>query len=178
MFSSEKEQQFFNEWYFRGHLDENYDADRQFFYFYALFDHLFKTYTSEKEEKLKMQGLKLDNGERSRIKFFLYNIFYVEPEKSQFETYNPLATLNSGNLTQIISKLKIKSTDKSLTTFALPTFEIMTALFMEVYEIRCNLFHGSSDLSDFSNNKLIDEANIVLKGFLERLFEANLSGNK
>lgn len=179
MFSSQKEQQFFNEWYFRGHLDENYDADRQFFYFYALFDHLFKTYTAEKEEKLKLQGLKFDNGERSRIKYFLYNIFYIEPEKSKFETYNPLATLNSGNLTQIISKLKIESSDNTtLSTFRLPPFNIMSALFMNVYDIRCNLFHGNADLSDFENNKLIDEANIVLNDFLERLFTANLSENK
>ncbi len=178
MFSSQKEQQFFNEWYFRGHLDENYDADRQFFYFYALFDHLFKTYTAEKEEKLKLQGLKFDSSERSRIKYFLYNIFYIEPEKSQFETYNPLAALNNGNLTQIISKLKIKSSDKTLSTFILPPFEIMTALFMEVYDIRCNLFHGNADLSNFDNNKLIEEANVVLKGFLGRLFTTNLSENK
>ena len=85
-----------------------------------------------KEEKLKLQGLKFDSSERSRIKYFLYNIFYIEPEKSQFETYNPLAALNNGNLTQIISKLKIKSSDKTLSTFILPPFEIMTALFMEV----------------------------------------------
>ena len=178
MFSSKKEQQFFNEWYFRGQLDENYDADRQFFYLYALFDHLFKTYTSEKEENLKLQGLKFDGGEKSRIKYFLYNIFYIEPEKSQFETYNPLATLNNANLIQIISKLKIKSPDKTLTTFILPPFEIMTALFMEVYDIRCNLFHGNADLSDFDNNKLIEEANLVLRGFLERVFITTLSGNK
>lgn len=178
MFSSQKEQQFFYDWYFRAQLDENYDADRQFFYFYALFDHLFKTYSQEHEKQIKMQGLKFDNNERNKIKYFLYNVFYIEPEKNQFETYNPLATLNSGNFKQIIFKLKIESTDEYLSTFKLPSFDVMAALFMEVYDIRCNLFHGNTDLSNSESNKLIDEANIVLKGFLERLFLAKLSVNK
>jgi len=167
-----------NDWYFRGHLDENGDADRQFFYFYALFNHLFSVYATEQEKDLKAQGLKFEDGERGRIKFFLFNIFYVKPEKSKFETFNPLATLKNGNLMQLINKLKIKSDDDVLKNYKLPSFDIVSKLFMEIYNIRCDLFHGSADLSDFNHNKLIDEANVVLKEFLERLFNANFSGNK
>lgn len=148
MFASEKEQKFFNDWYFRGHLDENFDPDRQFFYFYALFNHLFTVYSSEHEKVIKAQGLKFENGERSRIKYFLYNIFFVESVKSNFETYNPFATLKSGQLTLLIDKVSIESNDEVLTTFKLPSFEILSKLFMVIYEVRCNLFHGSADLSD------------------------------
>lgn len=178
MFKSKKEQEFFNDWYFRGHLDENGDADRQFFYFYALFNHLFSVYATEQEKDLKAQGLKFEDGERGRIKFFLFNIFYVKPEKSKFETFNPLATLKSGNLMQLINKLKIQSDDEVLKNNKLLPFDIVSKLFMEVYNIRCDLFHGSADLSDFNHNKLIDEANKVLKSFLEILFNTSFSGNK
>lgn len=178
MFASDKEKQFFNDWYFRAQLDENFDSDRQFFYFYALFDHIFKSYANEHEEQIKLQGLKFENGERNRIKYFLFNIFYIEPEKTIFETFNPLATLKSGNQTKLIAQLKINENDTILSTFKLPSIEVISNLFMAIYDIRCNLFHGNADLSDFDNNKLIDEANVVLKLFLERLFTANLSENK
>ena len=178
MFISVKEQKFFCDWYFRAQLDENYDSDRQFFYFYALFNHLFQIYCEEHEKMIKNQGLKLENGERSKIMFFLYNIFFVESIKSNFETYNPFATLKSGQLTLLIDKFHIESNDEVLTTFRLPPFEILSKLFMEIYKLRCDLFHGSADLSDCNNYKLIDEANVVLKGFLERLFDTNLSENK
>lgn len=53
--------------------------------------------------------------------------------------------------------------------FSLPPFNVMTTLFMEIYDIRCKLFHGDADLADCENNKLIDEANVVLEGFFDRL---------
>lgn len=178
MFASKKEQQFFCDWFFRGCLDENFDPDRQCFYFYALFNHLFSVYSAEHEKERKEQGLKFESGERSKIKYFLYNMFFVESVKSRFVSYNPLATLKSGELTLLIKKIDIKPDDEILSTFKLPSFEILSKLFMEIYEIRCNLFHGGADLSDYNNNKLINEVNLVLKGFLERLFGSNLFENK
>lgn len=174
MFASNKEKQFFNDWYFRAQLDENFDPDRQFFYFYALFDHLFKTYANEHEKQIKLQGLKFENTERSRLKYFLFNIFYIEPEKKIFETFNPLATLKSGNKTKLIAQLKINENDTILSTFKLPSFEVISDLFMAIYDIRCNLFHGNANLSDFDNNKLIDEANVVLKCFLEKFLNKDV----
>ncbi len=112
------------------------------------------------------------------MQYYLFNIFYIEKEQANFKTYNPLATLKSGNLTRIITKLGIKPEDKILTEFELSPFDVMVKLFSEIYAIRCDLFHGSADISDFDTNKLIDEANIVLQGFLGRLFDAKMSGGR
>lgn len=174
MFSSHKEMDFFCAWYYRAQLDENYDSERQFFYFYALFDHLFKTYALEHKEELQYRGLKIDNGEKNKMKFFIYETLCVDKNQN-FNTFNPLATLKSGNKTKIIEKLQIKTENDLLQKYELPHFQTISLLFDEIYDIRCNLFHGQADLSDRNNNLLIDEANIVLKDFLSRLFEKKLS---
>ena len=57
MFASEKEQKFFCDWYYRAQLDENFDSDRKFFYFYALFNHLFTSYADTHKASLKNQGI-------------------------------------------------------------------------------------------------------------------------
>lgn len=167
----DKEFKFFCDWYFRAQLDENYDADRQFFYFYALFDHLFKSYAEEQKDDLEAQGLQLKNSERSKMRYFLYSYLYTEKKHECFKNYNPFATLQSCKQNRIIEKLKAKNVEVFSKDYDLPSFESLVALFEEIYDIRCNLFHGSSDLSDSTNNKLIDEANIVLKDFLKRLFD-------
>ena len=171
MFISEKERKCFSDWYFRANLNENFDADRQFFYFYALFDQLTKSYTREKRKKLEEQGLQLSGGERGRIKYFLHQIFYIDEESSLFKTFNPLKTLESGKQFRLIEKLKSEGFDNFTEDFSLPPFEVMATLFMKIYDIRCKLFHGDADLADCENNKLIDEANVVLKGFFDRLLE-------
>lgn len=129
-----------------------------------------KSYTREKRKELAEHGLKFD-GERGLIKYFLHQIFYTEDESSLFTTFNPLKTLESGKQFRLIEKLKSEGFDNFTEDFSLPTFDVMTALFMEIYDIRCKLFHGDADLSDYENNKLIDEANVVLKEFYDRLLE-------
>ena len=172
MFVSEKERSFFCDWYFRANLDENYDADRRFFYFYARFDQMTKSYAQEKRKNLAEQGSQFAGGERRLIKCFLYQLFYIDEESSLFKTFNPLKTLENGKQFRLIEKLKSKGFDNFTEDFSLPTFDVMTALFMEIYDIRCKLFHGDADLADYENNKLIDEANVVLKGLFDRLFES------
>lgn len=169
MFVSEKERSFFCNWYFRANLDENYDADRRFFYFYALFDQMTKSYAQEKRKNLAEQGLQLAGGERGLIKYFLYQLFYIDEESNLFKTFNPLKTLESGKQFRLIEKLKSKDSDNFTEDFSLPPFNVMITLFMEIYDIRCKLFHGDADLADCENNKLIDEANVVLEGFFDRL---------
>ncbi len=131
MFSSDKERQFFCDWYYRAQLDENYDADRQFFYFYALFDHLFKSYAQEHEKILKEQGLKFDGSEKSKMKYYLYNTLYLEPGRSAFETFNPIASLKNAKQTQIIEKIKIPDSDTE--DFKLPEFSVIEKVFEEIY---------------------------------------------
>lgn len=178
MFASEKERKFFYDWYFRAHLDENFDADRQFFYYYAIFDHLTKSHGQEQKEELTKQGLQITGGERGLVKYFLHSVLYTGSDADLFKTYNPLATLKSGKQMRLIEKLQTKQLAVPTKIFELPPFEVISALFMEIYDVRCNLFHGEADLSDFENNKLIDEANIVLKGFFDRLFGSNLLNGK
>ena len=167
----DKEFNFFCDWYFRAQLDENYDADRQFFYFYALFDHLFKSYVLEHKSDLDLQGLQFKATERSKMRYFLYNFLYTGTKHKCFENYNPFATLQTYKQSRIIDKLKAKNIKVFTENYNLPAFDSLVALFEEIYDIRCNLFHGSADLSDFENNELLEEANIVLKDFLGRLFE-------
>ena len=166
MFVSKKERSFFCNWYFRAKLDENYDADRRFFYFYALFDQMTKSYAQEKRKNLAEQGLQFAGGAQGLIKYFLYQLFYIDEESNLFKTFNPLKTLESGKQFRLIEKLKSEDFTED---FSLPPFNVMTTLFMEIYDIRCKLFHGDADLADCENNKLIDEANVVLEGFFDRL---------
>ena len=60
----------FCNWYFRAKLDENYDADRRFFYFYALFDQMTKSYTQEKRKNLAEQGLQFAGGEQGLMQAY------------------------------------------------------------------------------------------------------------
>ena len=171
MFASAKEQEFFLDWYERAKVG-NFEAEKQFFYFYALFNHLFTSYASQHEEILKSQGLKLENNERSKIKYYLSCMLYTE-KSSLFYSFNPLSMLVRNHQTRLIESLKTKYKldikDEDLTPTKLPSFLIMVALFMEIYDIRCDLFHGSADLSNSDKSELIKEANTVLDDFLSRL---------
>ncbi|MBR5512788.1 MAG: hypothetical protein IKV85_02225 [Ruminococcus sp.] len=43
-------------------------------------------------------------------------------------------------------------------------------LFLIIYQIRCNLFHGSKSLNE-SDVKLVEWASVILEGYLEALFK-------
>lgn len=177
------ERKIFRNRYFRGYSDESYDEDIQFFHFYALFDQLFKTYANQQKKKMKLEETKFLNDELSKMKYYLYNIFYKEDvEKAYFVTFNPFATLKNGNRTSLLESLETKNKTKLdvaqyCENYELPPFDVMAALFAKIYLIRNSLFHGDSDLSGFKNKKLIEDANIVLKDFLGRLFPEWLEVN-
>ena len=175
MFCSDKERDFFNNWFFHAQQDSNYDPEKQFFYFYALFDHLFKSYTKEKKNVLEKQGLNIKKGEKYKMLFFLYSILFYEEEKEYFEDFNPFATLKSKNETYLLKKIKIYESKVFFQNHSLPDFSMIEKLFTEIYKIRCELFHGDTLLTDTNKRMEIEEANIVLKEFLNRLLQANIS---
>ena len=125
MFCSDKERDFFNNWFFHAQQDSNYDPEKQFFYFYALFDHLFKSYTKEKKNVLEKQGLNIKKGEKYKMLFFLYSILFYEEEKEYFEDFNPFATLKSKNETYLLKKIKI-----------IPVLIILNFINMKIREIK------------------------------------------
>ena len=177
MFASDKERDFFYSWFFRAQLDENFDADKQFFYFYALFDHLFKSYAKENESKLKSMGLsfKSDEKEKNKMRFYLFSLLYLNDEEV-FADFNPFVMLRDCKKKQLIELLHNLS-DSVFNSHNLPDFGALESLFLEIYKLRCELFHGEINLSNY-NRDLYDEANMVLKDFFERLFRKNLSENK
>ena len=175
MFTSRKELDFFCTWYYRAQLDQNYDPERQFFYLYALLDHLMKTLQQEQQTKLPEKGLQLTGGEKGLLKYFLYHTLYECTEHEYFETYNPFKLLKKAKKTQIISKLELEDNSSVFNEDILPPFEKIASLFMVIYKIRCNLFHGEADLQNYNSNFLIEEANIVLKSFMDRLFTSKIN---
>ena len=177
MFTSDKERDFFYSWFFRAQLDENFDTDRQFFYFYALFDHLFKSYAKENELKIKNMGLsfKSDEKEKNKMRFYLFSILYLNDAKV-FADFNPFLMLRNCEKTQLIKRLS-NLPDSVFNSHDLPDYAVLERLFMEIYRLRCELFHGEINLSNY-NRDLYYEANMVLKDFFERLFRNNHSENK
>ena len=178
MFSSDKEREYFYNWFFSAQQDSNYDTEKQFFYFYALFDHLFKSYAKENESKLEQQGLGFKNGEKNKMLFFLYSILFYEDEKEYFKDFNPFATLNSKNESYLLKKIKINESETFFQNHNLPDFSVIEKLFTEIYKIRCELFHGDTLLTETNKRMEIEEANIVLEEFLYRLLQANSEKNQ
>lgn len=177
MFVSDKERDFFYSWYFRAQSDENFDAENQFFHFYALFDHLFKSYAKENASKLKKMGLSFrsDGKEINKMRFYLFSTLYLDKE-TVYEDFNPFVMLKGCNKKQLFKRLTNLS-DSVFVSHCLPNYEALESLFLEIYKLRCELFHGDINLSNY-NRDLYDEANMVLKDFFERLFRKNLSENK
>lgn len=178
MFCSDKERDFFYSWYFRAQLDENYDSERQFFYFYALFDHLFKSYAQENMKLLQIQGLsfKKDEPEKNKMRYYLYNLFCLDVERVIFKDFNPFKMLNDCKKNQLLNQLG--DVPKSVfEKHVLPDYFILEKMFLVIYKLRCDLFHGDVNLSDY-NREIYDEANLVLKDFLGRLLEKSFYNDK
>lgn len=178
MILTKDERTFFYHLYYRGKQDVNYDADRQFFYYYSLFDHLTKIYAEKHENDTADAKSQRRLSEKDKVHSYLENVFSEEPERTAFQTFNPFKDLKSGNRTRLIASLKNPPIDVSREKSELPPIEAMTALFDGIYDVRCQLFHGGMDLDKCENKQLLEGANIVLQGFLDRLLLVNISANQ
>lgn len=178
LLKSKKEFEFFCNWYFRAQQDSNFDAEQQFFYYYALIDHLMKSLQKERQDELLNQGLQFANGERGLLKFLLFQSIFCNSNSNTFETFNPLQELKESKKELLINKIKINKDDPILNQNSLPSFDIISALFLKIYDIRCELFHGETDLQNLNKKQEIEESIIVLKSFLNRLFSERLDSKQ
>lgn len=174
MFNSKKERDFFYSWFFNAQSDSNFDPEKQFFYFYALFNHLFKSHAKENEDRLKQMGLVIGNNgkEKNEMRFYLFSLFYLDSEKQLFKDFNPFVMLRDCGKEKLIGRMKLDSLNTVFATHNLPDYCELENLFLVIYELRCDLFHGDVSLHDYDRG-LYEEANMVLQDFLKRLFEAN-----
>ena len=97
--------------------------------------------------------------------------YIVTKDSNYMPTYNPFAQLNDMQCTELIGQTKLRLNGRTnKITFdqsqAPPSYTIK-ALFSEIYDIRCKIFHGDESIYKFGARNLIDECNLVLERFLD-----------
>lgn len=174
---SENEFKFFIDLFAKANAE--FDGDKQFFYNYVLFNHLYNFYDDETNPR-ESDKKRRKTGEKKRIEFFIEHV--LNQNSACFSNYNPFAELNvchqnakhitkSGEI-ELIRRVREKQIDFDFDYSKKSSAEAVKALFLEIYEVRCDIFHGSADISDYETRELLEESNTVLKRFLDLYLQA------
>lgn len=108
------------------------------------------------------------SSERERLVLFVAKTI----SDNKFENFKITFNNNSELTKQQILDMR---TNKNSKLYKLEDVENgnIVSIFLMIYQIRCNLFHGGKELYVDRNKKLVKEANEILKQFLEKYMETN-----
>jgi hypothetical protein len=164
---SENEFKFFIDLYARG--NNEFDHEKQFFYYYVLFNFLYNFYDDETNPRSSETERRNKNEER-RIKAFVGHV--IQSYAACFSNYNPFAQLNTCKYTELITKVEEKIGKVNLEYSYKSNEKEIKALFIEIYNVRCDIFHGSKNFTHDEPRRLIFACNEVFKRFFDFYFQA------
>lgn len=164
---SENEFKFFIDLYARGRNE--FDHEKQFFYYYVLFNFLYNFYDDETNPR-SSENERRKKSEEERIKTFVW--YVVQREAVCFSNYNPFAQLNMCKYSELITKVEEKIGKVNLDYSKKSDEREIKALFVEIYKVRCDIFHGSMNFTNDESRRLIFACNEVLQRFLDFFFQA------
>ena len=133
---------FVKEWVERGKNEKNYVY--QFFCYFIAFNWLYNCESNAYEYKRIAEYVKKQISKWNNYDPFL---FLREDWK------NPVQDARTGKIKDYI----IKEKDKII------------QLFLQIYQVRCNLFHGSKSMMNDRNRVLVEDSCKVLCDFLNRI---------
>ena len=142
---------FVKEWKERGDNAEHYVS--KFFCYYIAFNWLYNTEN--------------DNTEYARIEGYI-NTFI-----SKYPSYNPQSLLKSREWNQEIRDSRSGGVNKYIQKPVNPCIHV----FLQIYQVRCNLFHGSKSMKNPRNKILVKEASDVLEDLLNKIIANEGTGD-
>ena len=142
---------FVKEWKERGDNAEHYVS--KFFCYYITFNWLYNT--------------EHDDAECKRIEQYI--IHYV----AKYPSYDPRPLLKSEEWNQEIRDSRSGGVNKYLQKVVDPRIHV----FLQIYQVRCNLFHGSKSMKNPRNKILVKEASDVLEDLLNKIIANEDTGD-
>ena len=127
----------------------------KFFCYYIAFNHIYDTVSEHGSERAKIKKVVRNNLKNFRNNGIDYNPFIDLSEESEL-----LTTVRSN---------KVKEncfTSKNIIYNKISSSNILN-LFSNIYQVRCNLFHGAKDMSTYRDEGLVKDSTKVLQHFLE-----------
>lgn len=164
---SENEFKFFIDLYVRG--NNEFDYEKQFFYYYVLFNFLYNFYDDETNPR-SSENERRRKTEEERIKAFV--LYVVQSDASCFSNYNPFAQLNICKYSELITKVEEKIGKVNMDYSRKSNEKEIKALFIEIYKVRCDIFHGSISFTNDELRRLLFACNEVFKRFFDLYFQA------
>ncbi|WP_443976431.1 hypothetical protein [Treponema succinifaciens] len=152
-----------------------FDYDLQFFYYYVLFNFLYNLHDDEVNPRSSENERRKKN-EEERIKAFVG--YVVQNDSAYFSNYNPFAQLNSCMYIELIEKVEVKIGKVNLEYSKKSTEREIKALFLEIYNIRCDIFHGGKNFTDAELRRLIFGCNEVFNQFFDFYFQTLICSPK
>ncbi len=150
--------QFINRWKKFG--DKEKESVFRFFCYYTVFNFLYnngqETYLNCPENKF-LQELKLEK-DKCQI---CDTVFCIIGDDKDFNPFNRILKRDSELVNTPVDNtwdLKIIFNDCSITN--------IQKLFLNIYRIRCNLYHGSKEMRGYRDRAIVKEAADVLEYFL------------
>ena len=142
---------FVKEWKERGDNAEHYVS--KFFCYYIAFNWLYNTES--------------DDSETARIKQYISNLISKE------SSYDPRLLLKNREWSQEIRDGRSGRVNSYLQEPVDPRIHA----FLQIYQVRCNLFHGSKSMKNPRNKILVKEASDVLEDLLNRIIANEDTGD-
>lgn len=142
---------FVKEWKERGDNAEHYVS--KFFCYYIAFNWLYNTEN--------------DNTEYARIEGYI-NTFI-----SKYPSYNPQSLLKSREWNQEIRGGR----SGRVNSYLQEQVDSRVHAFLQIYQVRCNLFHGSKSMKNPRNKILVKEASDVLEDLLNKIIANENTGD-
>lgn len=137
---------FVQEWLKRGNQESNYIF--RFFCYYIAFNWLYNS-RNERWEYERIKG-------------------YVKSKISGWNGYNPNTLLKNAHEWRHSVKSERSGKTKR---YIINETDPVIKLFLSIYQVRCNLFHGSKSMGNERDAKLVMDGSIVLQDFLNRVIE-------
>ena len=153
---------FLREWISRGEIsssNEEYSQVATFFCYFIAFNYLYNTFSYNVYRDTKCR-------ESEQIKRFVD--FCTGAGKgfiTKLEAFNPFPLLPPD--AEIFSQVKNMRYCKNSNKQNFELHKSINDLFLNIYQVRCNLFHGSKAMVSLRDKNLVKESNIVLKHLLD-----------
>lgn len=132
--------------------DKEEDEYYKFFTYYLalnyLYNHEFEEVSSEKERLVLFISKTVCNKE--------FNDFKITIDKKSELIKQQIKDMRSNRNSKIYKLDDVKNGN-------------IVSIFLMIYQIRCNLFHGEKELHSDRDKNLVKEANVILKQFLKKV---------
>ena len=137
--------EFAREWFKRGQKEEN--GIYKFFCFFVAFNWLYNT------EHCRYEYNRVKN--------------YVSKAVFPWKEYNAYKLLKTGAFMEPVKDTR----SGEVKDYIKNESNLTIKLFLQIYQVRCNLFHGSKSMYLERNKELVTDSCIILEDFLKRVFE-------